>query len=61
MPTDVPSTPTSSPLPTPTPLPLPIFEPAECKYGSVGSGSVECGYLIVPENRSKPDSPPIRI
>jgi pimeloyl-ACP methyl ester carboxylesterase len=39
---------------------LPAFEPSECRF-AVSSKNVDCGYLIVPENRSKPESPPIRI
>jgi len=51
--------------PTDTPLPgevsLPAFETASCQFGHSGAVQVDCGYLIVPENRNKPDSPPIRI
>lgn len=65
--------PTSLPAPTSTiphppavtpglePVPLPAFEPSECKFSYSQPAEVECGYLIVPENRGKPDSPPIRI
>ena len=57
--TRLPPTPTATQAPDPT-LSLPAFEPSECSFGTV-SEDVECGYLIVPENRGKPDSPPIRI
>jgi pimeloyl-ACP methyl ester carboxylesterase len=43
------------------PVPLPAFETSACKFNYNYPAEVECGYLIVPENRGKPDSPPIRI
>ena len=55
------STPTQLPTFTPEPISMPAFEPSVCKFDLNSPISVECGYLIVPENRSKPDSPPIRI
>jgi pimeloyl-ACP methyl ester carboxylesterase len=46
---------------TPEPISLPIFESSQCMFEYNSPNRVECGYLVVPENRSKPDSPPIRI
>lgn len=48
--------PTSKQEPT-----VPFFEPSACMFEYSERVKVECGYLIVPENRSKPDSPSIRI
>jgi pimeloyl-ACP methyl ester carboxylesterase len=63
-----------APTPEPTPLPPtpepaeeasaayePVFEPTDCWWTLPESQPVECGYLVVPENRSDPDSPNIRI
>jgi pimeloyl-ACP methyl ester carboxylesterase len=54
-------TPTETLSPTQEPVTLPNFEPSVCKFEYNSLVIVECGYLVVPENRSKPDSPPIRI
>ena len=72
--TPTPAFPTSvitlSPLPTPTlsipsALPTtsyqPIFEPAPCFFPIPSGHSPACGYLLVPENRMRPDSPQIRL
>ncbi len=41
---------------------LPIFEAADCPFSlPADETDVECGYLIVPENRSLPDSPTIEL
>jgi pimeloyl-ACP methyl ester carboxylesterase len=55
--TDVPS------VPTPASILIyqPIFEPAQCAFPVPPGYSPECGYLIVPENRARPDSPFIRL
>ena len=54
----------------PTPLPpaaayLPVFEAAPCPFdlpaGQVEGTSVDCGYLVVPENRADPDTATIRL
>jgi pimeloyl-ACP methyl ester carboxylesterase len=53
--------------PTPEPTPElvaayePVFEPTDCWWTLPESQPVECGYLVVPENRGDPDSPSIRI
>jgi pimeloyl-ACP methyl ester carboxylesterase len=65
-PTAITVSPTNTPLPlieTPTPdaISLPAFEPSGCNFPNQASVNVYCGYLIVPENRNKPDNPPIRI
>jgi len=61
-PTHVP-TPTATHEPTATPSPepaaAPSWEPVEC--GFLGSGSSKCGYLVVPEDRTQPDSRMIRL
>lgn len=68
-PTPVPtSTPTEAP-PTPAVTPAPqllvIFEPAACPFqlppGQIEGTTVECGYLVVPENRADPDAGTIRL
>jgi len=40
---------------------VPLFESDICHFSPPYGFEVECGYLIVPENRSKPDSASIRI
>ncbi|MCE7985205.1 MAG: alpha/beta fold hydrolase [Caldilinea sp. CFX5] len=53
--------------PTPSTAPAaakgytPRYEPAECKYPIPEGEQVACGYLTVPEDRSKPDGPTIRL
>ena len=39
----------------------PVFEPATCGFYVRVDQPVECGYLSVPEDRSDPDSPTIRL
>lgn len=39
----------------------PRFEPAACTYTLPAEENVECGYLIVPEDRSRLDGPTIRL
>jgi pimeloyl-ACP methyl ester carboxylesterase len=39
----------------------PIFESAPCVFSVPAGYSPECGYLIVPENRTRADSPLIRL
>jgi pimeloyl-ACP methyl ester carboxylesterase len=64
----------AAPTPEPTPIPPtpeptaepvaayePVFEPVDCWWTLPESQPVDCGYLVVPENRSDPDSPNIRI
>ena len=52
-----------TPLQTPpglTPPPAEVrFEPADCMFGD--SNGVDCGYLYVPEDRSQPGSPEIKL
>ena len=40
---------------------IPAFEPSTCQFGYNSPIRVQCGYLIVPENRNKADSPSIRV
>ena len=42
-------------------LPIPRLEPTECKYPVLEEANAECSYLIVPEDRTNPDSPTIRV
>ena len=42
-------------------LPVPRFEPSDCVYGYPDGEEVECGYLIVPEDRAAPDGPMTRV
>jgi pimeloyl-ACP methyl ester carboxylesterase len=55
--------PTDTAVPTPTPAVR--FEVATCPFdlpaGQVEGETVECGYLLVPEDRAAPDSPTIRL
>jgi len=55
------ASPTHEPTATPSPEPAaaPSWEPVEC--GFLGSGSSKCGYLVVPEDRTQPDSRMIRL
>ncbi|NJN82066.1 MAG: alpha/beta hydrolase [Caldilineaceae bacterium] len=45
----------------PADLPVPRFEPADCTYAYPEGEEVECGYLIVPEDRSVVDGPLTRV
>lgn len=60
-PTITPIPPTSTPSPVPTIVYTPVFEPAACQFYVPGDYSPQCGYLVVPENRRRPDSPMIRL
>jgi pimeloyl-ACP methyl ester carboxylesterase len=63
-----------APIPEPTPVPPtpepaeepsaayePVFEPTDCWWTLPESQPVECGYLVVPEDRAKPDGNQVRI
>jgi pimeloyl-ACP methyl ester carboxylesterase len=39
----------------------PVFESIDCWWTLPESQPVECGYLVVPEDRSEPDGPSIRL
>ena len=56
---------TATPLPSATPPPpapdLPIFEPTECRFRASTRPGLECGDLLVLENRDDPDSPVLRL
>jgi hypothetical protein len=39
----------------------PRYEPADCIYPIPEGEQMECGYLVVPEDRSQPDGPTIRV
>lgn len=47
--------PTATPRPTPTPLYEPVFETAGCQFPVPSGVELECGYLIVPEDRANPE------
>jgi pimeloyl-ACP methyl ester carboxylesterase len=62
--------PTAEPTPTTGPTPAPVetaatFQKASCPFtlpaGQVEDETVECGYLVVPEERADPDGPTIRL
>ena len=38
-----------------------VFETADCAFETPNNHQVDCGYLIVPEDRGDPDSPTIRL
>jgi pimeloyl-ACP methyl ester carboxylesterase len=65
----VPPTPVSTaslpPEPTATeslqPAYVPIFEPADCLVSIPPAYGMECGFLIIPEDRSQPDGPTVRL
>lgn len=55
---------------TPSPVPVtstpaltyqPLFEPAPCEFPVPSGYTPKCGYLVVPENRSRPDTSFIRL
>lgn len=48
-------TPLPTAAPTATPVYTPVFESAECQFSTPSDSEVECGYLIVPEDRSNPE------
>lgn len=58
---------TASPVPTrpsavtPTPTYRPTFEPAPCAFPVPSGYSPECGYLILPENRARPEGAAVRL
>jgi pimeloyl-ACP methyl ester carboxylesterase len=66
-PTETPAPPTDTPVPstaTSVPTEIPVlreFEPADCQFQFTGSQDVECGYLVVPEDRREPDGRMIRL
>jgi len=50
------------PIPTSTPIPAPAqFEAAGCRFRLPPAETVECGFLIVPRDRSRPTGPTIRL
>jgi pimeloyl-ACP methyl ester carboxylesterase len=57
------ASPTHEPAATPShePAAAPIWEPAECKGFVSRSSKTECDYLVVPEDRTQPDSGMIRL
>ncbi len=48
----------ATPIPTSTPAGV-RFEPAACMFGDVTG--IDCGYLVVPEDRSQTDGPQIKL
>src|SRR5512138_3280211 len=51
----------SVPSPVPTVAYQPVFEPAPCAFVVPSGYSPDCGYLLVPENRARLNSPSIRL
>jgi pimeloyl-ACP methyl ester carboxylesterase len=60
-PSPLPPTETASPSPTPPASYQPVFEPAECAFPVPEGTNPECGYLVVPENRARPDGKQVRL
>ncbi|MBI5841104.1 MAG: alpha/beta fold hydrolase [Chloroflexi bacterium] len=56
-----PAPPTAIPSPIPTISYTPLFENAPCQFETFGSVDVNCGYLIVPEDRTGDPSHTIRL
>ena len=65
-------TPSSTPIPIPTETPLPVassieplFEETPCPFmlppDEIEGETVQCGFVVVPEDRSQPESPTIRL
>ncbi len=54
--TPIPADPTPAPIPTPLPETTAIFVPDVCKIREPQGVTVQCGNLVVPENRADPDS-----
>ena len=60
--TAVPSEPSLTPAPAGTAITYqPTFESAPCAFPVPSGYSPECGYLVVPENRARPDTRQIRL
>ena len=60
--TAVPSEPSLTPAPAITAITYqPTFESAPCAFPVPRGYSPECGYLVVPENRARPDTRQIRL
>ncbi len=55
------ATPTLDVTATPTAPVIPYWEPAACDFPLDDSSNVECGYLVVPENRGVPAGSPIKV
>ena len=59
------ATPTATPGPDAAlagqPGDVPAFEPAACQFDAPSDYNIECGYLVVPEDRGQPDGPVIRL
>jgi pimeloyl-ACP methyl ester carboxylesterase len=65
LPTSAATVPIPSPIASFTPLAIisyqPIFESTPCSFPVPSGYNPECGYLVVPENRTRPDTPFIRL
>src|SRR5215216_1968670 len=53
--------PSASVLPAQESGETPRYEAADCQYAFPEGETIECGYLVVPEDRSQPDGPTIRL
>ncbi|MFN2243003.1 MAG: alpha/beta fold hydrolase [Anaerolineae bacterium] len=49
------------PQPGDTSAYTPLYEPAECQFSEPRGYEVQCGYLIVPEDRSQPEGRQVRL
>ncbi len=66
-PTPPPGLPTLTPQPSPTAtlaptvVYVPVFEADDCAFENPGEGEVNCGYVIVPENRARSATDTLRL
>lgn len=51
----------ASPADTEDPMSLPRFETTDCRFEIPSGEKIECGYLVVPEKRTRPEGRTIRI
>ena len=49
------------PTPTPAQTGVPRFETTRCWFQEPQGRTVECGYLVVPEDRDRPDGTAIKV
>ena len=53
--------PSAIPEPAPTAEPVARFEPGPCSFAMPAGAQVECGFVVVPEDREDPGGPSIRL
>ncbi|TES89050.1 MAG: alpha/beta fold hydrolase [Anaerolineales bacterium] len=52
---------TVEPIPEPTLGPMGVFEEGDCPFSVPGDQTVECGFVVVPEDHENPDGPTIKL